>query len=391
MLSVPVPRSSALGRTELAGLAALVGLVATMQFSIAAAQIFLGIASLCWLALHLARGVEVEGPPFFWPLAAYAAATLLSAGFSLDPSVSVTDCKQLFLFLLVPVVYDFARGSRADTMLSIIITVGAASAFVGIVQYGVLNYDNLGRRMQGTLSHWMTYSGTLMLVICASLARLLFGSRDRLWAAFVLPALLVSLALTLTRGAWLGAAAGAAVLLLIKDARLTLLVPVVAALVLVIAPDELSSRVNSLGNMSDPTTRDRVAMLEAGVAIIRDHPLTGVGPDMIGRVYPDYRTVSAVQASNPHLHNVPLQIAAERGLPALAVWVVFVVSAMAGLWRLRKDPRARPLAAAGLGAMVAMLAAGLTEYNFGDSEFLMLLLVMITLPFATTREGGRRQ
>jgi len=391
MLSVPLSRSSALGRTELAGLVALVGLVATMQFSIAAAQIFLGVSGLCWLALHLARGAEVEAPTFFWPLAAYGTVTLLSAGFSLDPAISVTDCKQLFLFLLVPVVYDFARGSRADTMLSIIITVGAASALVGIVQYGVLNYDNLGRRMQGTLSHWMTYSGTLMLVICASLARLLFGSRDRLWAAFVLPALLVSLTLTLTRGAWLGAAAGAGVLLLIKDVRLTLLVPIVAALVLVVAPDELSSRVNSLGNMSDPTTRDRVAMLEAGVAIIRDHPWTGVGPDMIGTVYPDYRTASAVQANNPHLHNVPLQIAAERGLPALAVWIVFVVSAIVGLWRLLTDRRARPLAAAGLGAMTAMLAAGFTEYNFGDSEFLMLLLVMITLPFAAARERGRHR
>ena len=27
-----------------------------------------------------------------------------------------------------------------------------------------------------------------------------------------------------------------------------------------------------------------------------------------------------------------------------------------------------------------MLAAGLFEYNFGDSEFLMLLLVLVTLP-----------
>ena len=32
-----------------------------------------------------------------------------------------------------------------------------------------------------------------------------------------------------------------------------------------------------------------------------------------------------------------------------------------------------------------MLAAGMFEYNFGDSEFLMLFLVLITLPFAATR------
>jgi hypothetical protein len=38
-----------------------------------------------------------------------------------------------------------------------------------------------------------------------------------------------------------------------------------------------------------------------------------------------------------------------------------------------------------------MLAAGLFEYNFGDSEFLMLFLILITLPFAAAapqRESG---
>jgi hypothetical protein len=43
------------------------------------------------------------------------------------------------------------------------------------------------------------------------------------------------------------------------------------------------------------------------------------------------------------------------------------------------------LAAAALASVAAMLAAGLFEYNFGDSEFLMLLLVLITLPFAAAR------
>ncbi len=43
----------------------------------------------------------------------------------------------------------------------------------------------------------------------------------------------------------------------------------------------------------------------------------GVGPDQIERVYPRYRVPDAVKPTNPHLHNVPMQIAAERGLPAL--------------------------------------------------------------------------
>ena len=75
---------------------------------------------------------------------------------------------------------------------------------------------------------------------------------------------------------------------------------------------------------------------------------------------------------------MPLQIAAERGLPALAVWLWFVVSVVAAacsaLFRAR--PRHALLAAAALAALAAMLAAGLFEYNFGDSEFLMLFLVL---------------
>jgi O-antigen ligase len=177
-------------------------------------------------------------------------------------------------------------------------------------------------------------------------------------------------------------------LFLLKDIRLTALIPLVVAGGVLIAPEALTSRVNSIGDMTDPTTRDRVAMLEAGAAIVADHPWTGVGPDMIGRVYPDYRTASAVQANNPHLHNVPMQIAAERGLPALGLWLGFVALALASLWRLRHHAVARPLVASAIAATVAMLAAGLTEYNFGDSEFLMLLLVLLTLPFAAARDAA---
>jgi O-antigen ligase len=129
-------------------------------------------------------------------------------------------------------------------------------------------------------------------------------------------------------------------------------------------------------------------MLQAGAAMVRDYPLTGVGPDQIERAYPNYRVADAVKPTNQHLHNVPMQIAAERGLLALGAWLWFVVSAAVGLFRLLKKSRHKSLAAAALGGMAAMLAAGLTEYNFGDSEFLMLLLVIITLPFAANRDGG---
>ena len=67
---------------EAAGQAALLGVVAMVQLSIAASQTLLVIAAGCWIALKILRRERVEAPAFFWPLVAYAAATLVSAASS---------------------------------------------------------------------------------------------------------------------------------------------------------------------------------------------------------------------------------------------------------------------------------------------------------------------
>jgi O-antigen ligase len=269
--------------------------------------------------------------------------------------------------------------------VDVIVSVGAASAAYGIIQYGLLHYDNLGRRPEGAMSHYMTYSGLLMLVICAAAARLIFGRRGRVWPALVMPALVVALALTLGRSAWIGASVAIALLLALKDLKLTVLLPVFIAVLFAIAPGTVTKRVMSIFDVQEPTNQDRLAMIEIGARIVKDRPLTGVGPNMIPRVYAEYRPDYAINQVNPHLHNVPLQIAAERGLPALAIWLWFVIALLAALVRLFRKQADKVPAAAALAAVAAMLAAGLFEYNFGDSEFLMLFLVLVTLPFAAAR------
>lgn len=363
----------------------LLAFVASLQISIAAASILLSLTLVCWLATLVHDRTWPPVPAFFLPLSAYAAMTLLSAAFSTDPLSSLIDSKQLVLYLIVPAVYFIARGQRAGTVIAVIISVGALSAAYGIVQYGMLHYDSLGRRPEGAMSHYMTYSGLLMLVVCAAVARLVFGRRDRTWPALVMPALLVALALTFTRSAWVGACVAVGFVFVLKDLRLTALIPVVIALMFAIAPDRITDRMVSMFDLHDPTNRDRLSMVNTGLAMIEAHPLTGVGPNMVERRYVEYRDADAVNATNPHLHNVPLQIAAERGLPALAVWLWFVVSLVVALFRLFRNGGDRVLVSAALGAIAAMLGAGLFEYNFGDSEFLMLLLVLVTLPFAATR------
>ena len=365
----------------------LLGFVAVLQVSIAAANVLLALTFVCWIAGLVRSRIRPSAPPFFLPLAGYALATIISSAFSFEPRTSFVDDKQLLLFMLVPMVFDIARGRRAATIVDVLVSIGAASAAYGIVQYGVLHYDNLGKRPEGALSHYMTYSGILMLVVCAAAARLIFGSRDRLWPALVMPALVVALALTLTRNAWIGTSAAVAALFLLKDFRLAALAPFAIAALFFLAPPSVTDRVTSTFSKKDPTSQDRIAMLEIGSRITRDFPLTGVGPNMVPRVYARYRPDYAVNPVNPHLHNVPMQIMAERGIPALLVWSAFIVVLSLGMLRLFRSGE-HLLAATGLAAVVAMLSAGLFEYNFGDSEFLMTFLVLVTLPFAAARAAN---
>jgi O-antigen ligase len=385
-MSMTHPRTAPV--LERATVVLLLCFVAFLQISIAAADILLSLMMVVWVAQMVQEKTRPAVPRFFWPLAAYAAVTLVISAFSLDPRTSIVDDKQLVLFVIVPAVYQIARGDRAALVVDVIVSVGAASAAYGIIQYGLLHYDNLGRRPEGAMSHYMTYSGLLMLVICAAAARLLFGRRGRTWPALVMPALIVALALTLGRSAWIGASVAMALLLALKDLRLTILLPIFIAILFVIAPGMVAKRVMSIFDVQEPTNQDRLAMIEIGARIVNDHPLNGVGPNMIPRVYEQYRPDYAINKVNPHLHNVPLQIAAERGLPALAVWLWFVVSLFVALFRLFRSQTDRVPAAAALAAVAAMLGAGLFEYNFGDSEFLMLFLVLVTLPFAAAHEDN---
>jgi O-antigen ligase len=213
----------------------------------------------------------------------------------------------------------------------------------------------------------------------------------------VLAALIGALATTQSRNAWVGACTGIAILLLMRDLRLIGLLPVVAAVFIALAPAQLTDRFYSMFRIQDQrrqnaateasvrSNQDRLAMIRSGIRIIKDHPLTGVGPDMVMDVYPVYRDKEAVNQLNPHLHNVPLQIAAERGLPALAVWLGFIVVLLRDFIRQRQRSLALFLPNAGLAIVAAMFAAGMFEYNFGDSEFLMLFLLLVTLPYAVAR------
>jgi hypothetical protein len=379
---------------EFAGFLALTAGLGLVQFSIFGAEIFLDLACLIWLTIVVQERRWPEVPSFFLPLLCLAGWTLISCAFSIDPIVSFKRSRQLLWFLIVPGTVRLARGERAMTTLNVIIALGAIGALVGVFEATVLHYDDLNKRPEGSLGHYMTYAGIIMLVLGAAVARFVFYAKERLWPAIAIPALAVALGATFARNAWVGTVAAISVVLALRQIKLLLLVPVVVVLFFVAAPAHVKDRVYSIVDMHDPTSLDRRAMLESGVHMVRDHPLFGVGMNMVPTVYPQYKTADAFDPvgatgvqTRSHLHNVPMQLAAERGVPAALCWLWFVIVALRDLiTQVRRGP-AKALAAVGVTAVVGMVVAGMFEHNFGDSEFLILFLGLISLAFAA-RQGA---
>ena len=202
-----------------------------------------------------------------------------------------------------------------------------------------------------------------------------------------------ALAFTYSRNAWLGLVAGALGLVLTarRTARIAAVLVAVVALVAVAMPGPVAQRARSMIDVEDPTVRDRVAMWRSGLSMIAEHPLLGVGPGEVRAWYQHYRRPEAIRPSTGHLHNSPIQIAAERGLPALGVWIWLWVVFFREGWRIlrragRESPERRALVCASLAGVAGFLVAGMFEHNFGDAEVVMLVYALMALPWVVDRE-----
>jgi O-antigen ligase len=366
----------------------------------------IGVANVC-LALCLASalawrwqarraGEDFLGPfrrttPVHAPIGAFVLLSVVSCVFSTLPSRSLIQIKGFGTFLLV-VFAAALLDDEADVKLAVDVWRTTALYLVlrGFAEW-ISGSPSLDFRISGGLSVYMTYAGLLLVFVPLLGARGISGGARAARGADAAVALLGSLAimLTLTRGAYLGLAIGVLAALLASRPRLALLAPVAIVLFLVLMPLPVRDRLASATNPNDVTLNDRVAMWKAGRAMIADHPLFGVGPGRVKPLYPAYRVPGWITSQPGHLHNNVVMIAAETGILSLLAYLAFVGAFFHGALQIvRRAPRgdrARGVALGAVGAMAALFAAGMFEYNFGDVEVLMATLVVATLPFAAAR------
>ena len=368
--------------------ALLLAFLFLIDVSIAGCYILLTLILFLFL-LHLQRGGKFPLPPFFCCFfAAYIFFTLLATVFSVDRAASIRDNKELLIFLLIPI-YLWLLNSRKRVWLSIWTVLASAvfSALAGIFtvwRKGI----SLSDRLKGFTSHWMTYAGLLMIAFIFFFVLLLLrkSKKQALVISWALAVMLVAIVFSLTRSAWLGIAIALLIFLVFFKPKYFLALAPLLLILAFVAPPAVKSRVLSIMDLHDKSNRDRIYMVYSGLRIFQDHPWAGVGSNNIEKVIAGnekrYRYPLA-EKINPHLHNNFLQILAERGIFALASFLLACLFIILQLLKLLKSRTGdwRAITAGALFAFIGFLIAGMFEYNFGDSEIKFILFYFISLPF----------
>ena len=378
---------------------------ATLLVSIALAETLLFLAVALWIVW---RPRQLNVPTYFFPLIAFTIATVISLAASPQPELGWGPVFKVILLPMGILAATFVNTAwRARTSLAVLVALAAIASSIALVQFGIAYVRFLSThqiaddptmlaRITGFMGHWMIFSGEQLLIWCAAVPALIVLGRR--WTIPV-SAVGATLILSFTRSAWLGAFAGIAVVAFLLPRRV--LIPIVLPLAIVgvaasgliyhrVALSFASAQAGSDNGAGEGVT-SRIKLWKAGVQMIHDHPLFGVGPQRIAVEFPKYYRGADINTGfySGHLENNFIQIAAERGLLCLATFLWFLIELYVELIRLFKsaDAGIRWVVLSALAALTGFVVAGLGDFNFGHSQVFLLLLFIVSLPYGVIHDG----
>lgn len=326
-------------------------------------------AALCWAALWRRPGRRRT--PLDAPLLGFLAAMVLSLAFAADPYLGLVGMYSLHAyglagFLLCACVYLACAWSdeplEPDRLLLIALWAAAAAAAYGILQkLGLEPFSGVraagSGRIGGPQGDPVPFGACLLLFIPVA-ARFWRDASPSRRAAARIGGLLVlaALALTLSRGAWLGAAAGLAVYFWLSGARPP---RARAAMLIALAAAAVLGAAVVLRPTAKASDSARWALWESVARSIPRHPWLGAGPDSVQALLRRERTADFIRILGPtksqvSAHNDPLQVLATMGLAGLAAYLWL----LSGAWRCvsaaLKESRHRSATAAIAGALAGL-------------------------------------
>jgi uncharacterized membrane protein YuzA (DUF378 family) len=258
-------------------------------------------------------------------------------------------------------------------------------------------------RAAGFYGHYTTYAEALQLIASLALGLLIALGRWKTKSAGLLMLALVGLSaallLTVTRASWLAFLLSASVIVLLGASRRTALILAACALPVVLTGlFVLQQKRNvSFFDPKDDSINWRKTVQREGLQLLTSKPrhmLVGVGMDSIKSHWREWGLFENGRIPMGHMHSTPLQLALERGVPTLIMWLVLLGLYARMLWRGLRRRRAeidgwveRGIMLGALGGLVGFFASGLVHYNFGDSEVAMIFYLIMGLALVVEREA----
>jgi O-antigen ligase len=374
--------------------------------SIAVSEFFLSIA----LLLRIVRLVRGQDPLFFprvfWMWILWAGLEIFVCAFSPEPALGWGEIRHAFLigslFLVLPSLNRETErriaweGIFLAATLSSLFLIGdfISRCFYYHRELAVGGDVGLYLRSGGLLNHWMVF-GTVEILVVAGLISywsLYPEQRRRWWPVMAING--IAILLSLTRMAWITCLALIGVELMGRRSKWIWAIPLLPAILFAVSPRPVRERITQSIKPSYYSNLERLEMLRVGWEMIKQHPLTGVGPGRIDKLYTSYLSPQdPVPAYHGHLHNNAVELAAEFGIPVSLAALLFVGVLFRDLLKASRAAQSKEEQFASRTAVLALigyLVAGLFEYTYGHSLGLILLSFATLSPLLPSVADGHR-
>jgi O-antigen ligase len=369
-------------------------------------------ASLGWLLLfsllRFRQVLKIPSSPVHRPILVLLGSFVVSSLLSPLPKNSLASYHELWTIVSFFLIYAAIQGPKQlKTLIGLMLAVASVIAVYAIAQHftGMDLFRDLAGRPRkvkplwhapslyaasGFFPNYLTFANNFLFPFCF-LTAIGFTPERLGWirgAVSVAWALVgVSLFLSTSRGIWLGFLMALSAIFFARGSRTFLLSLGTVVLVLALGAflsTPLKERVASTISRTDLSNQSRVQILLANVAIFRDYTIGGIGYGNYKLLRDPYYDRYPDVLNRAHSHNNFLQIAVESGLVGLGAflylyWVIVCEGVRTQRILHGRDEIIRSIHLGALMGVLGFLGAGLTEYNFGDTEVEVMMWSSVAL------------
>ncbi len=392
-------------RTTLVSLWLLVAyalFVFSSTFSIATAQMSLGLASVLFLVVVITRQFNPLGYPFktlYLVIGLYLCWILLTTLLAIKSFNAFNVIREEWLFFAIPIgIYLCAKEKHRALLIQIFATGIGIISLYGILQYFTgINWlkdyppDHaplFGYLVIGSFPHPLTFgnywaTASLFILGYTIAGDQIYQVNHRAWLIAVGLLGVIATILSHSRGSILALLFGLVCIAMLTSKRLRfyLLGALVAIIVITsIALPSVTGRMTAFDREINRTNRmSRLYIWQESLKIATNHPFVGVGQGEFGKVYRESLPLDAEDRwKHAHAHNDLLNYAAVSGFPGMVIYLLLWLTVLRILWSGWKnqeaDPATRQVCLASFLGSITFFATSFTEATFTDEEVRQMLM-----------------